>query len=147
MDLLERYLQSVGEYLPARTKADTLAELKENLLAEMESREEELGRPLTQGEVADVLEKHGRPVLVAARYLPQQHLFGPAWFPIFWFTLKKSFPFVVLIYVASQLIAWFFQSGNGVDLGVIVGHFPVVALTFWAVLTLGFACFEYAEGR
>ena len=35
MDLLERYLQAVGEYLPARTKADTLAELRENLLAEM----------------------------------------------------------------------------------------------------------------
>ena len=31
MDLLERYLQAVGEYLPARTKADTLAELRERL--------------------------------------------------------------------------------------------------------------------
>ena len=33
MDLLERYLQAVGECLPANMKADTLAELRENLLA------------------------------------------------------------------------------------------------------------------
>jgi hypothetical protein len=147
MDLLERYLQAVGEYLPAVTKADTLAELRENLLAEMEGREEELGRSLTQGEVADVLEKHGRPVLVAARYLPQQHLIGPAWFPIYWFTLKRSFPFVVLVYVVTQVVAWLFQGGKGLDVGSAIGHFPSVALTFWAVVTLGFACFEYAQGR
>ena len=67
MELLERYLQAVGQYLPAKGKMDTLAELRENLLAQMEGREEELGRALTQGEVADVLEKHGPPVLVAAR--------------------------------------------------------------------------------
>jgi hypothetical protein len=147
MDLLERYLQAVGEYLPARTKADTLAELRENLLAEMEGREEELGRSLTQGEVADVLEKHGRPVLVAARYLPQQHLIGPAWFPIYWFTLKKSFPFVVVAYVLTQVAAWLAQGGKGVDVVAAIVHFPSVALTFWAVITLGFACFEYAQGR
>jgi hypothetical protein len=147
MDLLERYLQAVGEYLPAGTKADTLAELRENLLAEMEGREEEQGRSLTQGEVADVLEKHGRPVLVAARYLPQQHLIGPAWFPIYWFTLKRSFPFVVLVYVVTQVVAWLFQGGKGLDVGAAIGHFPSVALTFWAVVTLGFACFEYAQGR
>ena len=82
MELLERYLQAVGQYLPVRTKADTLAELRANLMAQMEGREEELGRGLTQAEVASVLEKHGRPVLVAARYLPQQYLIGPAWFPI-----------------------------------------------------------------
>jgi hypothetical protein len=147
MDLLERYLQAVGEYLPARTRADTLAELRENLLAEMECREEEMGRSLTQGEVADVLEKHGRPVLVAARYLPQHHLIGPAWFPIYWFTLKRSFPFVVLVYVVTNVVAWLFQGGRGVDVGAAVGHFPSVALTFWAVVTLGFASFEYAQGR
>ncbi|RZU38896.1 hypothetical protein BDD14_0200 [Edaphobacter modestus] len=31
MDLLERYLQAVGEHLPARGRADTLAELRANL--------------------------------------------------------------------------------------------------------------------
>ena len=146
MDLLERYLQAVGEYLPASTKADTLAELRENLLAQMEAREEELGRSLTPAEVASVLEKHGRPMLVAARYLPQQSLIGPGLFPIYWFTLKKSFPFVVLAYGVAQIVPLVFASGP-FDFGAMIGHFPGVALTFWAVVTLGFACFEFAQGR
>ncbi len=152
MELLERYLQAIGQYLPAKGKKDTLAELRANLLAEMEGREEELGRPLTQGEVADVLEKHGRPVLVAARYLPQQYLIGPSWFPIYWFTLKKSFPFVVAIYVAAyvvtQVAASAVEGAKGhFDIGAAIGHFPGVALTFWAWMTLGFAFFEFAQGR
>jgi hypothetical protein len=147
MDLLERYLQAVGEYLPANMKADTLAELRENLLAQMEAREEELGRSLTQSEVAAVLEKHGRPILVAARYLPQQSLIGPGLFPIYWFTLKKSFPFVVLAYAVTQIVALVFVGSGSIDLGSAIAHFPSVALTFWAVVTLGFACFEFAQGR
>jgi len=146
MDLLERYLQAVGEYLPANMKADTLAELRENLLAQMEAREEELGRSLTPAEVASVLEKHGRPMLVAARYLPQQSLIGPGLFPIYWFTLKKSFPFVVLAYGVTQIVALVFVGGR-FDPGAAIAHFPGVALTFWAVITLGFACFEFAQGR
>lgn len=152
MELLERYLQAVGQYLPARGRGDTLAELRANLLAQMEGREEELGRPLTQGEVADVLEKHGPPVLVAGRYLPQQYLIGPTWFPIYWFTLKKGFPFVVLaysaIYVVTQVAATAVQGARwNFDIGAAILHFPGVLLTFWAVITLGFACFEFAQGR
>lgn len=152
MELLERYLQAVGQYLPARGKGDTLAELRANLLAQMEGREEELGRPLTQGEVTDVLKKHGPPMLVAARYLPQQYLIGPTWFPIYWFTLKKSFPFVVLaysaVYVVTQLAATAVHGTWGkFNLGAAILHFPSVLLTFWAVITLGFACFEFAQGR
>jgi hypothetical protein len=152
MELLERYLQAVGQYLPAKGKMDTLAELRENLLAQMEGREEELGRPLTQGEVAEVLKTHGPPVLVATRYMPQQYLIGPGLFPIYWFSLKKSFPFLVAVYVAvyvvTQAAATFVQGARGhFDIGAAIGHFPSVALTFWAVMTLGFAFFEFAQGR
>jgi len=136
MDLLERSLQAVGQYLPVKGKDDTLAELRENLLAQLEAREEELGRPLTQTEVASVLEKHGRPMLVAARYLPQQSLIGPGLFPIYWFTLKKSFPFVVLAYAITQIVALVFVGGRSFDPGSAIAHFPGVALTFWAVVTL-----------
>src|ERR1700734_3813737 len=147
MELLKRYLQAVGQYLPPRGRGDTLAELRANLLAQMEGREEELGRPLTQGEVADVLEKHGRPMLVAARYLPQQYLIGPAWFAIYWFALKKSFPFLLAVYAVTQVVAALAQGGRGFDIGAAIGHFPSVVLTFWAWITLGFAFFEFAQGR
>lgn len=151
MDLLERYLQAVGEHLPAKGRADTLAELRANLEAEIEGREEELNRPLTEAEIAQVLEAHGMPVLVAARYGPQHFLIGPQLFPFYWYTLKRSFPLVIAAYAFVQLVAAITQSGSGPDLGQRIGsaaaHFPGVALTFWGVMTLGFAAFEYAQGR
>jgi len=145
MDLLERYLQAVGQYLPAKGKDDTLAELRANLLAEMENREEELGRSLNEAEVAAVLEHHGRPVMVAARYLPQHFLIGPGLFPLYWFTLLKSFPLLLLAYAVAQAANFIF--GVGTSVGAAIGHLPYVAFIFWAVMTLGFAIFEYAQGK
>jgi hypothetical protein len=81
MDLLERYLHAVGQYLPLETREDVLAELRVNLLAEMDARADAIERPLTVSETAAVLKEHGRPLLVAARYMPQRYLIGPAVFP------------------------------------------------------------------
>jgi hypothetical protein len=150
MELLERYLQVVGEHLPVKGRADTLAELRANLEAEIEGREDAAGRPLTEAEVAQVLEAHGMPVLVAARYGPQHFLIGPQLFPFYWYTLKRSFPLVLVAYGVVQLVSAIVQSDSGLDLGHRIGaaaaHFPGVALTFWSIMTLGFAAFEYAQG-
>jgi hypothetical protein len=147
MDLLERYLHAVGRHLPAKGRADTLAELRANLLAQIEAREEELGRPLTEAEVATILEKHGRPVLVATQYRPKQYLIGPGLFPIYWITIKRSLPLLVLAYAAIQIAALIFQGGSGFNIMTAVGNLPGVLLTFWAVMTMGFAIFEFAQGR
>ncbi len=145
MDLLERYLQAVGQYLLG-SKTDTLAELRANLVAEIEGREEELGRPLTEDEIAAVIERHGPPAIVAARYLPQQSLIGPALFPLYWFTLIKSFPLVLLAYAVVQVCNYIFGGGDW-SFGSAIGHLPFVILTFWSWMTLGFAAFEFAQGR
>jgi hypothetical protein len=145
MELLERYLQAVGKHLPAKGREDMLAELRANLLAEIEEREETAGRPLNEDEIAAVLEAHGMPVVVAARYLPQRSLIGPAMFPFYWYTLKKSFPLVVLAYAAVQGARILIE---GKPLSIIpeaIWHFWSVALTFWAITTIGFASFEYLQ--
>ena len=151
MELLKRYLQAVGEHLPRRGREDTLAELRANLESEIEVREEELDRPLTEAEVAAILEAHGMPVLVASRYASQHFLIGPTLFPVYWYTLKRSFPLVVLVYAVVQLVGMFLGSGSADDMGrqigIALGHFPGVALTFWGIVTLGFAVFEYGQGR
>jgi hypothetical protein len=151
MELLERYLKAVGEHLAARGREDTLRELRTNLQAEIEGREEELGRSLDSAEIGKILEAHGMPVLVAARYGQQQFLIGPGLFPFYWYTLKKSFPLVVAAYAAVQGVSILLSTGSsdqlGPRIGSAAGHFPAVALTFWAIITLGFAVFEYAQGR
>jgi len=97
MNLLERYLQAVGQYLPETTRQDTLAELRANLQEQMDDRAEELGRPLNDGDVAAMLKEHGKPEAVALRYLPQRSLIGPAIFPFYMYTLKRIVPLVVFV--------------------------------------------------
>lgn len=144
MDLLNRYLHAVGEHLPAASKDDTLAELRANLLALIEDREETLGRPLTEDELADVLRSHGRPIVVAARYLPQRSLIGPEIFPFYWLTLRKSLPFVLLLYAGGQFARFFLQDHGSFDLGSAIRGLPSTLFIFWGFMTLAFVVLEYA---
>jgi hypothetical protein len=98
MDLLDRYLQAVKFWLPNSQKQDIVAELSEDIRAQIEDKEAELGRPVTEAEVEAILRQIGRPVLVANRYLPQRYLIGPLWFPIYVFVLK--------IVAACYLVPW-----------------------------------------
>src|SRR5271165_1519373 len=101
-DLINRYLQAVGFWLPRDQKQDILAELSEDLRSQLEDREEEFGRALTESEVADLLKKRGRPIFVAGQFLPQHTLIGPALYPIYVFVLK----IVALCYVVPWLLVW-----------------------------------------
>jgi hypothetical protein len=148
MDLLERYLQAVGQHLAAGTREDVLAELRVNLLAEMDARVEEMGRPLTESEAAAILKAHGRPMVVAARYLPQHYLIGPAVFPFYLLTLRKAAPFVVLLYFLARVGTFLFSPSPGAFAANIVSSFlqlvPVL-LIFWSAMTLTFAALEFAH--
>ena len=150
MNLLERYLQAVGQYLSAATREDTLAELMANLLEQMDARTEELGRPLTEAETANVLRTHGRPETVAARYLPQRSLIGPGIFPSYELTLRKALPFVIFIYAIVKgigLVAASSRQTLADDLvQAILGLVPTLLL-FWACITLVFAGIEFAHTR
>lgn len=99
MDLLERYLQAVRKYLPWKRQDDIVAELRANLEAQLEEKEEELGRPLTQSEAEDWLRQLGSPIQMAARYQPQQYLIGPALFPVYWYVLKLVIFWAVAVYL------------------------------------------------
>jgi len=100
MELLERYLQAVKFWLPKEQKQDIIAELSEDLRSQVEEKETELGRKLSEVEVEAILRQRGRPVLVANRYLPQQYLIGPVLFPIYSFVLK----IVALFYLVPWVL-------------------------------------------
>lgn len=148
MDLLERYLQAVGQYLAPATRADVLAELRVNLQAEMDDLAEEKQRPLTESDVAAILKTHGRPMLVAARYLPQRYLIGPEVFPFYLLTLRKAAPLVVLFYFVAHLATFILSPGPGAFAGSIVTsilQLVPVLLIFWACMTLTFAILDYVR--
>ena len=90
MELVERYLHAVKFWLPKDKQDDIIAELREDLLSEIEEKEAALGHPLDKGELEAVLKRRGPPVVVAGRFLPQRHLIGPVWFPIYWLVLRLA---------------------------------------------------------
>jgi hypothetical protein len=90
MKQLDRFLETVGFFLPEAQKEDILKELSENILSKMEDKEAELGRPLTEAEQEAVLKSYGSPMAVASRYVPDtggltfgKQLIGPALFPLY----------------------------------------------------------------
>jgi hypothetical protein len=52
----------------------------------------------------------------------------------------------VLAYAVAQAANFIF-GGSSAGAEAAIGHFPSVAFTFWGVVTLGFAVFEYGQGR
>jgi len=88
MNLLNRYLQAIAKCLPSLRRDDIVAELRANILSPMEDREQELGRPLTEDEQADMLRCYGNPTIIAGRYGAHnlglafgRQLIGPDLFP------------------------------------------------------------------
>ncbi|HSS98589.1 MAG TPA: hypothetical protein VLK33_16250, partial [Terriglobales bacterium] len=102
MELIERYLQAVKFWLPREQKHDIVAELAADIYAQVEEKESELGRKLSDLEVEMILKQRGRPVLVANRYQPQQSLIGPVLFPIYTFVLK----IIAVGYLLPWVLIW-----------------------------------------
>jgi hypothetical protein len=87
MDLVARYLQAVQFWLPKSQKQDIIAELSEDLRSQIEEKEAELGRNLTDDEVTALLKRSGSPLVVATRYRPQRYLIGPTLYPVYLWVL------------------------------------------------------------
>jgi hypothetical protein len=95
--LLDRYLTAIKFWLPKKQREDVAAELAANLQSEIDDRVAELGRPLSEDEVAALLQQHGSPMLVASRYEEEhrsvtfgRQLIGPIVFPFYWTALKVT---------------------------------------------------------
>jgi len=147
MSLLDRYLAAVRDHLPAGQQDDIIAELGDDLRSRFEERAEELGRPLTEAEEAELLRPYGRPLLMAARYRPQQYLIGPNLFPYYWATMKLALSVALVVWAA--LVIAFAVSGRAAGGGLDdLWKMPVnAALWVFTWVTLTFAVIEAAAGR
>jgi len=147
MELLDKYLQAVRFFLPRHNQDDIVRELSENLISQIEDREQTLGRPLTEDEQADILRRHGHPMMVAGRYRTHQRLIGPAFMPIYLFALKLGLgaAFIVTIIVTAVSAAVHGDVVRRVVEGLLA--YPGRALMVFAWTTLGFAALDFAQAR
>jgi len=104
MELLDRYLQAVRKPLPWQRQDDIIAELRANLEAQLEEKEEALGRALTPAEAEEWIKSLGSPVQMAAHYQPQQYLIGPAIYPVYTHILRLASMWAIVIYIVVNTI-------------------------------------------
>ena len=143
MELLDRYLNAVGFWLPRKQKDDILAELAEDLRAQIEDTEAGLNRAINEDELTAILNKCGAPLVVASRYLPQSYVVGPLLFPIYRFVLKL----VLFGYLVPWLAVWIgfvvFSPGyrmahSGAGLLETLAPLWSIAVNAFAIITIGF---------
>ena len=151
MDLLERYLQAVRKYLPwtlSRSRQDDImAELRSDFESQLEERESDLGRPLTEGEMIDWLKHLGAPIQVAGRYQPVQYLIGPTLFPMYLYVLRMALIWSAVVYCIVAIISLWAGAPNIGSIVDWVGRVPGTLLNtaFW--VTLIFVVLEYILAR
>jgi hypothetical protein len=148
MELLDRYLQAVREYLLHSRHDDVVKELGDNILSQMEDQAAELGRPLNESEQAAILKQFGHPLVVAAPYrrLPMQQLVGPKLFPLYWYALQMM---VLMLFAATLVLSVVLSLKHGSVLSGLVtalGAFCIYTLIGVGGLTICFGVTEYFTG-
>jgi HAAS domain-containing protein len=142
--LVDRYLSAVKEQLPRAQQDDVIAELSENLRAQIEDEEATLGRPLVEDEEAAILKRFGNPMVVAARYRGDsrsvnfgRQLIGPELFPTYLKVLTVNVAITLIVIVAVLLV------GGGTAWSSMYGGLAPIAIQF--VIVTGI--FIYADRR
>jgi hypothetical protein len=146
MELVDRYVHAVKRHLPAAQQDDIVNELTDDILSQIKDKEAELGRPLDLSEQEAILKHYGHPLLLAMRYLPQQHLIGPATFPYYWPALKIALAITFGVHVMIAVAVSFSQNAPERVLNRIFG-FPRVALLTFAWVTLVFAALDFFQAK
>jgi hypothetical protein len=113
MDLLHRYLNVVAIRLPERERDDIVAELREELLSQVEERQARLRRMLTTGEFVGLLKAYGHPFVVAARYNTGQRHVGPELLPFRRLALQLVLGVVVMVHAFGAAVVMVAGSSPG----------------------------------
>jgi hypothetical protein len=145
MQIVDRYLPSVKSCLPAAQADDIVKELSENISSQIEDKETDLGRTLSEAEVEAILKQHGHPLVVASRYRQEQHnvsfgrqIIGPALFPFYLRVLKFNLGLtsIILFVIFAALFA------NGQPIGNFLEVFFYQLLIQFAIVTLIFCLMD-----
>lgn len=119
MRLVDRYLAAVAAQLPATSREDVVAELRDDLMTRIEVRQDTLGRDLSGDEVEAILREVGHPLVVAARYgSGPQSLIGPELFPWWMFSVKVG----LMVLVGVTLLALLVKVVSGMDVSQAIGQ-------------------------
>jgi hypothetical protein len=147
MDLVDRYVKAVEKALPENQREDISSELSEDIRSEIEDRERELGRALTELEQEGLLKQRGNPLVLAARYR-QDHrsvafgrqIIGPVLYPFYIKVL--SFNLGLTFFVIAIIFAALVISGQKIGIGYVFSTCLLQLFIQLSVVTLIFSVVE-----
>ncbi|MFN3857397.1 MAG: HAAS signaling domain-containing protein [Caulobacter sp.] len=148
MTLLDTYLKAVGAQLPKASRDDIVAELRDMIMTRFETREEALGRALTEAEQEAILREIGHPLAVAGRYhTGANNIVGLELYPYWLFAAKIGLAALAAICVLAGLVQLLVGDASLPQaFGRVIGNFIQGALTLVGVLTIaGFIIERQAE--
>lgn len=97
MELIDRYLGAVGQFLPESRRDEIIRELRANILDKLEAITEEQGREPDATGISVVLKDLGHPQQVAGSFLPAQQLVSTELFPVYKQVLNYGLAVVFVI--------------------------------------------------
>lgn len=142
MELVDRYISAVQRYLPEEKRQDIGRELNAHLLDQLEGQRDELGRTLTDDEVAATLQHWGHPRQVAMTYVQPTPLVSSELMPAYKQTLVYVLGLIFLLQCLGssmtllqadyfKLVQFIFQ--------LIFGFFDAAATAFMVVTLVFYA--------
>jgi hypothetical protein len=141
-DLVERYVHQVGRYLPPDERAEIEAELRSQILDQLDDR---YGESASDEEAAALLLEMGYPRHIAASYNRDQYLVGPQLYPILMGVLRYGWLLIASIILFLNVFGSLISSEPPTLTSVIID--PVIAalqavFIFSGVVVLIFALIE-----
>jgi hypothetical protein len=109
MNLIDTYIEQVGDNLPGKDREDIKKEIRSILEDTLENRSLSAGRAVDEAMTVEVLKEFGTPKKVAAAYLPPRYLIGPRLYPTFLMAIKFVLGIIVLVVVVTTSVALFQQ--------------------------------------
>lgn len=103
--IIDRYLASVSELLPAKLRQDTVTEIRSLIQDALDDRSKTEARPADDEMMAEVLKQFGPPQKIVAPYLPEKYLIGPGLFPTFLTVIKIVLPIIAVLSIVGFWVA------------------------------------------
>jgi hypothetical protein len=138
--IVDRYVNAVRRLLQRAQRDDIALELRAILQSQMDDEETRLQRPLSDGEVREILRKYGHPRKVASGYGIRRYLIGPDVFPYYVIGVKFVLGFMAVItFFMVLLTVLLSEKGFVADVADTLGTMIVVSLVNVAIVTFVFA--------
>ena len=144
-EMIDRYVNEVGEHLPRKVRADIEMELRSLLLDALEEQSDGSPSPKI---AAELLREFGHPEEIAARYRPEEVLIGARLFPIYRLVITITVAIVGGLHLLGLGFVLWQSGGAGFASTVLDSVFSFGRSAFLnaGIVTLIFAGIERAAG-